>query len=84
MELKDKLSIEELDRLFDNGFSYQDYLNASPFVKIMMLGKKAEDKFKLFNHTFKIKEIDGWQKIGEGENREVYIKDNIIFIGMLN
>ena len=84
MELKDKLSIEELDRLFDNGFSYQDYLNAPPLGKIMMLGERVGDKFELFDHTFKIKEIDGWQKIGEEYYREVYTKDNIVFIGMLN
>ncbi len=79
-----EITQEELDKLFDNGYSYEDYSDAPVFKRMIMLGTRVENP-KFFNHE-EIREIkiNGWLKTGEIDGYGVFQKDDKIFVGNNN
>jgi hypothetical protein len=78
------LTIKELDRLFDNGYTVEEYGNAPPIIKLFMLGERQKG-VKFFNEDYKVRQCNSWVLIGfDGENEVWKDKNNHFYKGYLN
>jgi hypothetical protein len=87
MELRNSLTQEELDKLFDNGYLYQEFLDAPPIKRIIMLSdsiKTENPKYFITENKFHEIRIDKWVKIGEGEGVSIWSDGEHIWDGNNN
>jgi len=79
------ISAEELDNLFDNGFTMEDYEKAVPIKKLFMISKITTTVTNRFEHKEFVKTKCGsWLLIGSDTDNIWQDKSGFIYKGSFN